>query len=334
MIYDIHAHIIGLKSGEGGNYLCPPSQMNLILRILLRRMLARMESTAGESTGDGIETTLRQWIGESQVDRVVLLALDGVYRQDGAPDWDNTQIIVGNDYVADFAGRDPKLLFGASVHPYRKDALEELDRVVARGACLIKWLPSAQGIAPDDPRCTAFYERMAYHKIPLLTHTGVEHTLAKFSDALNDPKRLVPALRRGVNVIAAHCGTRMYLYERSRFGQWARLALEYPNLYGDISAFGLPLHGWALRRILKDSELCAKVLYGSDFPISAMPLWHVFRLGWRKAVALHRLQNPIEKALRFIKETGLPDAVFSRAGSLLKLPAPTPAAREEAHHEN
>lgn len=325
MIYDIHAHIVGLKSGEGGNYLCPPERMNLIVRIMLNRMLGRIHAGPGESPSDGLEEMLKRWVAESRVDRVVLLALDGVYEKNGAQDLEHTQVIVGNDYVADFVAGNPKLLLGGSVHPYRKDALEELDRVVRRGACLIKWLPSAQNIAPDDPRCIPFYERLAYHKIPLLTHTGVEHTLAKFSDALNDPQRLVPALRCGVTVIAAHCGTRMYLYERSRFGEWARLALEYPNLYGDISAFGLPLHGHALRRILNEPDLVAKVLYGSDFPISAMPLWHVFRLGWRKAWELYRIENPFEKALMFIKESGAPDEVFYRAGSLLKLPAQTPA---------
>ena len=33
------------------------------------------------------------------------------------------------------------MLFGASVHPYRHDALDELERCVAGGAVLMKWLP-------------------------------------------------------------------------------------------------------------------------------------------------------------------------------------------------
>lgn len=321
MIYDIHAHIIGLKSGQSGNYLCPPERMNWVLRIVLRNVLSRLPLAEGASADERLQKLILKWVNESQVDRVVLLALDGVYRRDGAPDLEQTQFIVSNDYVADFVVGQPKLLFGASINPYRKDALEELDRVVARGACLIKWLPSAQGIAPDDPQCTAFYERMAYHQIPLLTHTGVEHTLAKFSDALNDPVRLVPALRRGVTVIAAHCGTRIYLYERSRFGQWAKLAREYPNFYGDLSAFGLPLHGRALRRVLDDSVLLSKVLYGSDCPIRPLPLWYVMWFGWRRANELRTISNPLDKTYLMMKELGVPEQVFSRAESLLKLPA-------------
>ena len=61
-----------------------------------------------------------------------------------------------------------KMLFGASVHPYRKDAVAELERCVAAGAVLLKWLPITQGFNPADPRCFPFYEALAHHKLPLL----------------------------------------------------------------------------------------------------------------------------------------------------------------------
>lgn len=319
MIYDVHAHIIGLESGRAGNYLCPPRRMNFILRIVLKKTLARLPRMDGASDDERLQALILRWAAESRVDRIVLLALDGVYRTDGTRNLEQTQFIVSNDYVADFAARHEKLLFGASIHPYRKDALEELDRAVERGACLVKWLPSAQNIAPDDPRCNAFYDRLAKHDIPLLSHTGVEHTLAKFSDALNDPERLEPALRRGVKVIAAHCGTRLFLYERSRFGQWATLARKYPYFYGDLSAFGLPLHGRELRRILSDPVLRTKVVYGSDCPVPPRPMWYGMRLGWRRAMALGRMTNPLDQALLTMKGMGVTEEIFGRAGEILKL---------------
>lgn len=321
MIYDIHTHIIGLESGRAGNYLCPSRQMNFVLRLVMGKVLKRLPPAPGAGDDERLQRLVVQWVNESAVDRVVLLALDGVYRPDGTPDLDQTQFIVSNDYVADLAAGHPRLLFGASIHPWRKDALAELDRAAARGACLVKWLPSAQNIAPDDPRCDAFYERLAHHQIPLLSHTGVEHTLAKFSDTLNDPARLERALRRGVTVIAAHCGTRVFLYERSRFAQWAKLAREYPNCYGDLSAFGLPLHGRELRAILKDPVLLSKVLYGSDCPINPQPLWYLPWLGWRKAQELRAITNPLDKVYQTIRALGVPDEVFSRAGRVLRLPA-------------
>ncbi|HPS01892.1 MAG TPA: amidohydrolase family protein, partial [Candidatus Sumerlaeota bacterium] len=246
---------------------------------------------------------------------------------DGSLDLENTRIMTGNNYVAGFVDGNSRLLFGASVHPYRKDAIDELDRVVACGACLIKWIPSAQNIVPDDSRCYAFYERMRYHGIPLLTHTGVEHTLPMYDNRLNDPERLIPALRQGVTVIAAHCGTRLYLHERCRFGQWANLAKEYPNFYGDLSAFGLPLHGGPLRRILRDSDLASKVLFGSDFPALTLPLWYIGRIGLRRAMVLTRIENPFDKALLTLKELGAPEQIFSRAERLLRLPPVSESSR-------
>lgn len=320
MIYDIHAHVMGLQSGEEGNFLCPPERRCRMLAVLLRRVVNQVPCNDGESLDMALQRRVLTWIGESQVDRVVLLALDGVFTRDGHADLERTQIIVGNDFVARLTAGSPKALLGASIHPYRRDARAELDRVVERGACLIKWLPSAQNIAPDDPLCIPFYERMAHHGIPLLTHTGIEHTLPVFGNALNDPQRLVPALERGVTVIAAHCGTRMYLHERSHFGPWRGMARKYPTFYGDLSAFGLPVHGQPMRRILGDPVLLSKVVHGSDFPTPSMPLWYVFRLGWRKAVALHTIANPFDKAFATMKELGVPDTVFSRVGTLLRRP--------------
>lgn len=321
MIYDIHAHVIGIRSGQHGNYLCPRGRSGLLFRLLARNIANRMPSGSTEATDVIAQQQVSKWVIESQVDRVVLLALDGAYQQDGTPDMARTKLITANDFTADFAASQPKTLFGASIHPYRKDAVQELERVVQRGACLIKWLPSAQNIAPDDPRCIPFYECMAYHRIPLLAHTGIEHTLSTFDNALNTPHRLIPALRRGVTVIAAHCGTRMFLHERSFFQEWARLAREYASFYGDLSVFCLPLHGQPLRQILSDPDLRCKVVFGSDFPAAPMPLWFMANLGWKKVMALHRIENPFDRPYLTLKALGVPDEVFTRAGSLLRIAA-------------
>lgn len=321
MIYDIHAHIIGLESGHDGNYVCPARRMNLTLRIVLGRVLRRLPREAGASPDDRLRQFIYHWIDECRVDRIVMLAMDGVYRRDGTADLDNTQMIVSNDFTAKFAAGHPKLLWGASIHPYRKDTIAELDRVVGMGACLIKWLPSAQNIPPDDPRLNEFYDRLVFHRIPLLSHTGPEHTLARFSDELNLPRRLEPALRRGVTVIAAHCGTRMFLYERSQFGEWAEMAMKYENMYGDVSAFCLPLHGGPLKRILREPKLLEKIVYGSDAPIPAWALWYAPRIGVKKALKLGGITNPLDKIYEMMKAMGVPDGVFSRGESLLRMPA-------------
>ena len=318
LTFDLHVHALGVAGTSGGLHLCPAGNRSLMLRHLVRRM-ARLERVSG-----GLRAQMETWMHQSRLDRFVLLALDRAHRDDGAPDLAHTRLAVDNDAVADWAQTQPKALFGASVHPCRPDALAELERLAQRGACLIKWLPSAQNIAPDDPRCLPFFERLAALRLPLLTHTGVEHTLSAFDDDLNAPRRLRAALERGVTVIAAHCGARMLLHERSYFEEWRRLALEFPNCYGDISGFGLPVHGCMRRALLRDPLLATKVLFGSDFPMHVFPLWFAGVLGWRQALRLRALANPFDQAAQLMQSLGLPDAVFTRAQDLLRLPGDAP----------
>ena len=75
-----------------------------------------------------------------ELDAGVVLAFDAVYDESGQRDEANTHLFVENDYVADLASKHQKVLFGASVHPYRSDAVAELTRCVDRGAVLVKWL--------------------------------------------------------------------------------------------------------------------------------------------------------------------------------------------------
>jgi hypothetical protein len=168
--------------------------------------------------------------------------------------------------------------------------------------------------------------------MPLLSHTGIEHTLGAFDDDLNAPRRLRLALERGVTVIAAHCGARMYLHERCSFGEWRRLALEHPRLFGDVSGFALPVHGAPRRALLRDPDLAAKVVFGSDFPAHAFPLWCLFPSRVRAGLALRRVANPFERAAGTMRALGIPEAAFTRAGSLLRLPRHDRAAATEAAH--
>ena len=158
----------------------------------------------------------------------------------------------------------------------------ELERLIEKGACLVKWLPSAQNIQPDHPRCFPFYELLARHKVPLLSHTGGEHTLKAFPDSLSDPRRLVPALDRGVTVIAAHCGTSLFLHEKSYFRAWEEMALRHENFYGDISAFGVITRIWRLGTLLRSPQLAAKCVFGSDFPVPPWPLSCLGKISLKK----------------------------------------------------
>jgi uncharacterized protein len=258
---------------------------------------------------------------ESCVDCAVLLALDAAHDNDGNPIHADGYLGVSNDDVAALATANEKAWFGASIHPYRKDAVAELERAVHNGACLVKWLPSAQNICPDAPACLPFYEALAHHGIPLLSHTGNEHTFRSFEKSFNHPHRLEPALRMGVTVIAAHCGARLYLHERCYFDEWASLAARHEKLYGDLAAFCVPTRATHLRRILRNPSLLSKVLYGSDFPATALPVGHLMQFGLAKVRELGRIRNPFNRPVAMLRALGVPDGVFSRAASILNMEA-------------
>jgi len=141
--------------------------------------------------------------------------------------------------------------FGASINPLRKDAIPELERCIAAGAVLLKWLPIVQGFNPADERCIPFYEALAHHKLPLLSHTGGEKSLIRLNDEYADPILLEPALKRGLTVIAAHCGTRSAPFEPDYYQGFLKLLHKYENLYGDTAALNLPARMSVYGELLK-----------------------------------------------------------------------------------
>ena len=207
------------------------------------------------------------------------------------------------------------MLFGASVHPYRLDAVKELERCAAAGAVLLKWLPITQDIDPSDPRCFPLYEALAHHGVPLLAHTGGEKTLPNLDLRVADPALLLPALERGVTVIAAHCGTRSAPGETCFVDTFVRMAKSHENFYGDTSALNLPTRAYAYRKILDDPAVRSKLVHGSDWPIPPIPMpQHV---GWRRSASLLRDRNALRRDVRIKEALGLTEPEYwSRAATL------------------
>lgn len=253
-----------------------------------------------------------------ELDAAVVLALDAVHDGDGRLNLARTHIHVTNDYVAALAQAHPKMLFGASVHPYRKDAVAELERCVRLGAVLLKWLPVVQDFDPSDPRCFPLYEALAHHKLPLLCHTGGESSLPVLNMAVADPALLVPALQRGVVVIAAHCGTRGGLTDVDYLPAFLRLAHEHEHLYGDTAALNVILRTYAYSAILKDEVVRRKLVHGSDWPLMPLPPG---RLGPVKVLRLVLGENNwLRRDLLIKRALGFEDAYWHRAATLLRLP--------------
>jgi len=328
LIFDLHVH-------PGAGKYAAEAMQSKSLRRMGRRLGFDTENSGWEADIRMIELKILRLFEESGVDRAVFLALDAAFREDGARDDARTLMVMDNDEIADLASANGRVFFGAGIHPYRPDALRELERLVNRDACLVKWLPSAQNIKPDDPRCFPFYEALAHFGIPLLCHTGNEHTLSVFPNDLNDPGRLRPALEMGVTVIAAHCGLRLYLHERSYFHRWREMTRHHENLYGDISAFGIITRIWTLRSMLKSPKLRERLVFGSDFPVAPMPWTCLGCLGLRTLRHILATKNPFDRYVALMKGVGVPDEVFARGGNLLRLrkneKTRHPSGSEEAH---
>ncbi len=216
--------------------------------------------------------------------RCALLAFDHAYTAAGAIDEARSELYVPNEWAVRVAAEHPELFVPViSVHPYRADAVTELERWAARGARLVKWLPNSMNIDPADARCDAFYECLARHDLTLLVHTGEEQAVdAAELQELGNPLRLRRALDHGVRVVAAHCGSLgegldLDHPERGRvpnFDLFLRL-MDEPRtkgeLYGEISAaIFRNRDARVLRTLLERSDLHARLVYGSDYPLPAI----------------------------------------------------------------
>lgn len=258
------------------------------------------------------------------IDRALLLAHELPYRDDGTPLPDQASFYVSNEHVLRLAQEHPEFLAAVSIHPSRRDAMDELERCLAGGASALKCLPNVQGIDWNDRRHTRFLERMAEAGLPLLAHTGSERTMPVMDAKLASPRVLTRPLEIGVTCIAAHCGTGMMLLDPDYLDVFVEMTERFPRLYGDnsaLAALNFRLRPSALRR-LTGGLLAERILHGSDLPVpsSGLLAWAGGMLSWREHRATTRVANPLERDARLKRALGFDEATFTRAGSVLRVP--------------
>jgi predicted TIM-barrel fold metal-dependent hydrolase len=316
MIVDCHVHACVLSPEHGGI----SDRLRNSLPFRLSRWLLGLQGADDAALEASMEARLARTVADAAgLDAAVILAFDAVHDASGARDPRNTHLYVKNDYVAGLTRKYPKMLFGASIHPHRRDAVEELERCAELGAVLVKWLPIVQGFNPADPRCYPFYDTLARLRIPLLAHTGGETFLPNLDPSVADPDLLRPALERGVTVIAAHCGTRSRSTEPSYLSTFVRLARRFENFYGDTSALNLPMRWYAYRKVLADPEVRRKLVHGSDWPVMPVP---PPQLGLGRTFSLLVAEkNWLVRDMQAKRELGLDDDYWHRGATLLRLPA-------------
>jgi predicted TIM-barrel fold metal-dependent hydrolase len=320
---DLHCHVAGLGAGGSGCFVSEQLRRSWKVGFYFRSFgVSRREL---EQQGDALcADRLSAMLGQSRhVGRAVALALDGAVDDRGNLDTARTEFYIPNEFVAALAERHANLLFGASVNPCRPDALARLDRAAADHAVLVKWLPSIQLIDPADARLAPFYRRMVELRLPLLTHTGAEHSFTWSRDEFADPARLRLPLSLGVTVIAAHAAWPGRHDGERDVDRLASLMQEYPNLYADISSLTQLNKLGALREVLRRPEFRGRLVYGTDFPLINMPIvspWFFpLDLSLRQRWQISRIKNPWDRDVALKQALGVPADVFTRAENLLRL---------------
>ena len=317
MRIDCHVHISALSPENG--MMSQRILRSIPFRFIQWRLETPVENDESEKK---LETKLANTIIETDaLDAAVVMAFDAVYDLDGNIDLGNTHLYVKNDYAIEVCKRNPKMLFAASVHPYRKDAVAEIERCVAAGAVMMKWLPVVQHFDPSDKRCIPFYEALAHYKLPLLSHTGGEKSLPNLNPDVMDPALLLPAIKQGVTVIAAHCGTRSHPTEEDFLQVFMRMAREHEHFYGDTAALCLPTRSYAIEPLLRDKVVRNKLVHGSDWPIISIP--PILPLGVRQSIRLMADRNWMRRDVTIKRLLGFDDAYFLRAGKILRINKPT-----------
>lgn len=315
---DMHVHIVGNGSGGSGCWLRVTGWHRLLAALMLRHVGLPAEAMDGDLDRLFVERLLEQ-VRSSSLDAAVILAHDEVRDDQGRVMKGVGSFFVPNDYVLSLARKHSEFLPAVSIHPARPDALAELDRCLAAGAVMMKCLPNCQNINCNDRRFTRFWERMAEAKLPLLAHTGGEHTLPVIRREYADPRTLTLPLECGVTVIAAHCATKSGLLDPEYFHVFSEMTRRFANLYGDTSAFNVPMRGRHVRECLNE-PLVSRLVHGSDYPVPVNGhfAWASGFISWNDFRRCQKITNVLERDYQLKLAMGFPPEHFSRIGGLLR----------------
>ena len=322
-IIDMHVHTAGIGYGESGSFVSDTLKKGYKFDYYLRAFgVTRKEL---EDKGDQVVIKkLAELVKQSKyVSAVVILAMDGVIDKKGNLDNEKTQIYIPNDFIAQETAKYPELFYGASINPYRDDAIDRLIEAKQQGAKLVKWIPNIQHIDPSDLTLTPFYNMMKKLDLPLLSHTGQERSFSSAIDQYGDPKRLKLPLAMGVTVIAGHIATTGENEQESNFQRALPMLSGYPNFYSDISSLTQINKLGYLDKALKETQIVDKLIYGSDYPLTNMilvsPYYFPLNLTIKQMYDISNIKNPFDRDIALKQALGVPMEIFARSGYLLQM---------------
>lgn len=320
--FDCHVHLVGNGLSGSGCWM-KITGWHRMMGEMMRSMIGMPVGIKNTEFDRIYVERLAKWVQESSLDHALLLAQDEVYRPDGTKR-DFGSFHVPNDYLFAVCREHPEFLPAVSIHPARKDAMEELDRCLALGARCLKLLPNCHDVDCSAPQYDPFWEKMAAAGLPFLAHTGGEMSVKVANKAYEDPAILTRPLEIGVKVIAAHCASSSAFWEEHFFEKLVAMMRRFPNFYADTSALNTPFRSAAMKKALR-TEMRGRMLHGSDFPVP-IGAWYVFLRGmisFKQARQAAAEENLIERDAMLKRMCGFDESHFTTLAQVLR-PWPTP----------
>lgn len=285
-LVDYHTHVLGLGAGGTGAFANPKMQEGFSTERV--KFLVYTSAAGVKNLGTADQDFIERLVRLARAIRPAggkhrILAFDKFYNPDGSVDLRKTNFYMPNERVFKLAQDYPDVFLPViSIHPYRSDALGELDKWASQGTRFIKWLPNAMGMDPADPRIDAFYRKMKDYRMVLLSHTGEEQAVEAAEDQRwGNPLRFRRALDHGVRVVMAHAASLGECEDLDRAGKpvscfelFLRLMgeVKYDGLlFGEISA--MPQFNrmpGPMASLLSRPELHRRLVNGSDYPLPAI----------------------------------------------------------------
>ncbi len=307
----IHKHTSGLSPAQKAN-----PTYGLLTRLLQMPPTVEQNEAFIQALARQTEEVRRLVPGF----RVVLLAQDCRYTEDGMPDWSQSTVYVPNEELFQVVNRFPQLFIPCpSINPQRKDWAAELEFCVSRGARVLKIHPPTQAVDPSNPQFREFYRQCAAVGMRIMVHTGAEHSAPIAASTLGDPRLLELALEEGCTVIAAHAGTKAFFDPpaEDHFPELAVMMERHPRLFADTAVLASQFRWRSLPPIIQHPLAVTRTVQASDwpFPSNAFVFWH--RLHPFTLVQLMAEKNLFLRDLRLKQALGLPADAFPRMSDVL-----------------
>lgn len=338
---DCHVHLAGLRKGGTGCWVNPEvfSLKHPLDKIKINTLIHASGIEDLEQADQQYLQRLRMLVNDfPEGSRFMLLAMDKVYDKSGEANMQDTKLYIPNDYMYEvYLSAPDRFIPCISIHPYRKDAVVELEKWAKKGVRAVKWLPNEMGMDPSDSLCEPFYEKMAEYDMVLLGHAGRESAIEviKFKP-FGNPLFYRKPLEMRVKVIMAHCaslGTGIDVESSwkkpvKNYKLFLRLMEEerYQGLlFADISAIvQINRMGAPLKTVMEKTNLHHRLINGSDYPLPAVnaSIWtSMFQsMGFIKS-GEKRALNQIYKRNPLLFDFVLKRCLRSPGDSVIQFPA-------------